>query len=291
MRYRLKAPLFIGIAAGWVGLSAAVYTHHWIFEIPKRIRYEPYSSIVCLLVILSYFFSLRSRTGKWIAIENLLIFMMGMVYPFFLGIGLLRNTNSWMTKIGYREIILLISCGITCTWSSLFLISRNYLQSIRQRIAHKPGHDPVMAAGGIIPAGGILEFKATFGSMMGLTILCILLGLGLIILGIRGQSFLMAAIGCVFLIVLLVVRFRFKVTISNQKISSTGFFTRHTIHLADITNSYWQSYACVEIRTQDDFIRINFKLYPRECMAAVLEILEGPETSESDESNFPSGNK
>jgi hypothetical protein len=213
----------------------------------------------------------------------MLLYSLGVIYPFCIAYFLLKNEKSDIATLGHWKMELLIACGIVIflTWS--FLRSKGVIKDTKRRIRPKHGHGPVETARRLVPSGGILEYKATFDDIVGLVILCTLVGLPLIAVGIltKPPSLIAAVLGCIVILIPFVVRLRCKVTVSSQQISSTGLFKTRTVNLADITAAYWIRYPVIEIQTQDDYVRINFKLFSLECLATVMEIVEGPDTTEN----------
>lgn len=87
------------------------------------------------------------------------------------------------------------------------------------------------------------------------------------------------------MVLLLVIRFRFKVVVDEKEIECTGFFTKQTIEFVDIVHSGWMykhGYSrdkfygsfVYEILSKNTCIRINFKLFPLDSMSKVIEMLE-----------------
>jgi hypothetical protein len=276
--YRIQFPGLIGIVAIWFGIASAMHTFHWIDPSFKIIRYEPYISIVCLIILLGNLLLLRPPSRRWTALRNCFLFSLGIVYPALMVMAVVKDKNSNIARFGHWKLDLLIICGIVLYSSWSYLRSKGVIRETKRYIRRKSGHDRVEMARRLVPSGGTLEYKATFDDIVGLVILCTLVGLPLIAMGIltKPPSQIAVVLGCIVILIPFAVRLRCKVTVSDGQIMSTGLFRTRTINLADITAAYWIRYPVVEIRTRDDRIRINFKFFSLECMRTVMDIIEGP---------------
>lgn len=129
------------------------------------------------------------------------------------------------------------------------------------------------------------EYRVTFRSMIGMAVVLSLTSLFLIWCGISYRKPFLFILGIFFLVLLLVIRFRFKVVVDEKEIECTGFFTKQTIEFVDIVHSGWMykhGYSrdkfygsfVYEILSKNTCIRINFKLFPLDSMSKVIEMLE-----------------
>lgn len=121
--------------------------------------------------------------------------------------------------------------------------------------------------------------------MAGLTFVLLFMALLCIGVGIQGHAFAMIATGLLLILLLLVIRLRFKVVIGNDAIIATGFFRTRRVRLANITAAQWMSeygyptsrfYGpfVYEIRSPEETLRINLKLFPIECMGTIVKMIE-----------------
>ena len=130
-----------------------------------------------------------------------------------------------------------------------------------------------------------MKYQATFKSMIGLTVILSFLGVMTMFLGISAKVPGMVVIGAVLFAVLATIRFRFKVTLDEQYLTSTGFLSTKRLRWSEITRVV-RSADCgypkdrfygpfvYEFRTATDSLKINFKLFPMECMTKILKRAE-----------------
>ena len=94
----------------------------------------------------------------------------------------------------------------------------------------------------------------------------------------------MILLGLLLLTLLVTIRIRFKVVLNDSEIISTGFFSTKRIAIDEITNGRWlvddgypkdRLYGpyVYEIQTATESMRINFKLFPLDCMQTVLKTI------------------
>ena len=130
-----------------------------------------------------------------------------------------------------------------------------------------------------------MEYKATFRSMAGLTCLLLFMALLCIGVGIQAQAVGMIIVGLLFILLLIVIRLRFNVVVNDDEISATGFFRTRRVRMSDIKSAKWISeygyptsrfYGpfVYEIQDAEETLRVNFKLFPIECMDTVVKMIE-----------------
>ncbi len=120
----------IGLAMGIMAVSggAAFYTLHWIYGTPIRNPRLPQFIIIGLVIQVSCaYVSYRSWLGKLVTLRNFIIYSMGLIFPFFVGVLLLRHFKFKITAIGPLDISILIVCGTLYYISYSFLKARNLL--------------------------------------------------------------------------------------------------------------------------------------------------------------------
>ncbi len=117
--------------------------------------------------------------------------------------------------------------------------------------------------------------------MIGLTVILTILSLLSLSNGFYGNAPGMVVLGVGFIILLLIIRFRFKVGFDEQKLSSTSFFSTKTLKWNEINkvvrmwdygypkNRLYGPYV-YEFQTSNDNLKINFKLFPIECGSEIL---------------------
>jgi hypothetical protein len=131
----------------------------------------------------------------------------------------------------------------------------------------------------------IMEYKATFKSMLGLTVILLLLSIMSLYTGIEFNNDLMMAIGVIILLLLMIIRVRFKVSFDENQLQSTGFFSTKTLRFKEITgivrmtdcgfpkNRFYGPHV-YEFKGLCNSLKINFKLFPIECMNNIQKIIE-----------------
>jgi hypothetical protein len=127
-----------------------------------------------------------------------------------------------------------------------------------------------------------MEFKATFKNMIGLAVLLSLLAVLSMFSGIYGNAPGMEVLGIVLALFLVIIRFRFKVYIDEQQLSSTGFVSTKTVRWSDINrvvrvadcgypkDRFYGPFV-YEFQTANDSLKINFKLFSIECMTEAMK--------------------
>jgi hypothetical protein len=127
-----------------------------------------------------------------------------------------------------------------------------------------------------------MEYRATFRSMAGLTVIFVPIAGLSIAAGIKANAPGLIAIGLLLIALLLAIRLRFKVVVNEDEIIATGFFRTRRVRLAELTGAKWMvDYGyprdrfygpfTYELQTPKETLRINFKLFPLACMSEVLE--------------------
>lgn len=126
------------------------------------------------------------------------------------------------------------------------------------------------------------EYNATFKNMRGLAVILILLSLLFVLIGLYGKSLGMVVIGIMFVLLLISIRLRFKVKFDEHSLSSTGFFSTKTLKWSEIRkvirvldygpakNRFYGPFV-YEFQSLHDNLKINFKLFPVECKAEILD--------------------
>jgi hypothetical protein len=131
-----------------------------------------------------------------------------------------------------------------------------------------------------------MEYRVTFKSMFGLTLLLSIFGFSFIAYTILYKKPSLIIPGVLLFVLLVVIRFRFKVVVDKKQVSYTGFFTTKVIMFSDIVHSGWMfehGYSrdrfygsfVYEILSKNTCIKINFRLFPIDTMSKVIETLEG----------------
>lgn len=127
-----------------------------------------------------------------------------------------------------------------------------------------------------------MKYQVTFKSMIGLTVGLSLIGIMTISLGILAKDPSFAMIGAVLLSVLATIRIRYKVTSDGEYLTSTDILSTKKLKWSEITqiirsvdcgypkNRFYGPFA-YEFRTTTDCLKINFKLFPLECMTEILK--------------------
>ena len=121
--------------------------------------------------------------------------------------------------------------------------------------------------------------------MLGLTIIISFLSVMLILNGIIGKAPTAIVLGITLFALFLVIRLRFKVNFNKEQISSTGFLTTKTLKWTEIQRVIRLSeckypknkfYGPFEYQFQGSSgnLKINFKLFPIECMENVFKNVE-----------------
>jgi len=165
---------------------------------------------------------------------------------------------------------------------SLLLIALSFVVLILPHFKVKFNSKPVNPE--FKPSHANIMFTATFKSMRGLMILFSVLGLIVIFFSFFTKSLLIIVYGIFPIVLLLIIKLRYKVTVNDNEITSTGFFQTKRINLSEITGSSWMHQKgypynrlyglyVYEFRTSDKKMRINFIYFPKECMKTILEIV------------------
>jgi hypothetical protein len=121
----------------------------------------------------------------------------------------------------------------------------------------------------------ISTYNATFGSMLGISIVITLLSALFITAGITGSSLVLVICGIALLIFLILIRARLKVVITPSSLEYTGIFSTKKILISDIeitkrvadtgyVASRFSGPFTYELRTSNEVVRINLKLFPVE---------------------------
>ncbi len=128
-----------------------------------------------------------------------------------------------------------------------------------------------------------MEYKVTFISMFGLTAVLLFISCLSVWLGVVSSEPFMTLIGVILFVYLLLLRIRLKIKIRNEIIEYTGLFETKSIRVCDIISAYWMEQKeasfngpfTYKILTTEERIKINFKLFPKNCMEDILRITEG----------------
>jgi hypothetical protein len=131
-----------------------------------------------------------------------------------------------------------------------------------------------------------MEYRVTFKSMFGFALVLSIFAISFIGNAILYKQPLLVVPGVLLLALLVVIRVRFKVVIEERQIEYTGFFATKVILFSDIVHSGWMfehGYSrdrlygsfVYEILSNNNRIKINFRLFPLDLMKKVLDILEG----------------
>jgi hypothetical protein len=91
--------------------------------------------------------------------------------------------------------------------------------------------------------------------------------------------------GFLLIVLLIVIRVRFKVVVDEKQIEYTGFFATKVILFSDIVHSGWMfehGYSrdkfygsfVYEILSKNNRIKINFRLFPLDLMTTLIQILK-----------------
>jgi len=117
--------------------------------------------------------------------------------------------------------------------------------------------------------------------MIGLTVILSLPGTMTIFIGVTENTPTMLLLGVTLFAVLATIRIRFKVTCDELYLTSTGLLFTKSLKWAEITkvvrmadcgypkNRFYGPFV-YEFRTVADSLKINFKLFPIECMTKIL---------------------
>jgi hypothetical protein len=130
-----------------------------------------------------------------------------------------------------------------------------------------------------------MEYRATFISMLGLTVILSFVGVLSLYAGVYGNSPAFVVVGVAAISLLIAIRIRFRVRFDGQQLSSSGFFSTKTVRWAEITSVVRMADAgypkdrfhgpyVYEFQTATDSLQINFKLFPLECMTEVMKRVE-----------------
>lgn len=119
----------VGMSAGILFLSAGamLYTLHWIYGTTIRNPRLPQLMVAGLVLQACCTYAYPSWVGKLKAFRNLLLYSMGMVFPFSLGCGLFILVTSKKITFGLLEVSILIACGVLYYLAYSFLKARNAL--------------------------------------------------------------------------------------------------------------------------------------------------------------------
>jgi hypothetical protein len=131
----------------------------------------------------------------------------------------------------------------------------------------------------------ISTYNATFGSMLGISIVIILLSALFFVVGIAGSSLFLVIFGIALLIFLILIRVRLKVVITPKSLEYTGLFSTRKILLSDIqvtkrvadtgyVASRFSGPFTYEFRTSSEVVRINLKLFPVELSHKLFKIVD-----------------
>jgi hypothetical protein len=131
----------------------------------------------------------------------------------------------------------------------------------------------------------ISTYNATFGSMLGISIVITLLSALFITAGITGSSLVLVICGIALLIFLILIRVRLKVVITPSSLEYTGIFSTKKILISDIeitkrvadtgyVASRFSGPFTYELRTSNEVVRINLKLFPVELSHKLFKIVD-----------------
>jgi len=270
---------FLAMGTALVAGGAATYTLHWKYGTPIRNPYWPQCSMVGLVCLMVSTFLFQTRYSRWIVLRNIVFATMGIMYPISMILFMLKNVLSRFITIGPQELTIFVASGMLINLTNSFLRSRDFPQVHKARIPIKqnPGHQPYNQT---ILHGSIdrtLLFRPTWKSLSRTMIFCLVLGIPLIIGGLWPHHDPVAVgLGCLFIIELLIIRFQFKVVITEHRISSTSFFSTHSLHLSEITGASWYD-GWIVLQSPEDSVWINSNRYPPECRESILSLLLGPD--------------
>jgi hypothetical protein len=129
-----------------------------------------------------------------------------------------------------------------------------------------------------------MKYNVTFKSMFSVA-LALSIAAGLSIgSGILYKRPLLVIPGILFLTLLFVIRFRFKIVVDETQIAYTGFFATQVIRFSDIIHAGWMfeygytrdrffGSLVYEILTKNNSIKISFRLFPMGPVSKVIEML------------------
>jgi hypothetical protein len=131
----------------------------------------------------------------------------------------------------------------------------------------------------------ISTYNATFGSMLGISIVITLLSALFITAGITGSSLVLVICGIALLIFLILIRVRLKVVITPSSLEYTGIFSTRKIRISDIqitkrvadtgyVASRFFGPFTYELRTSNEVVRINLKLFPVELSHKLFKMVD-----------------
>lgn len=131
----------------------------------------------------------------------------------------------------------------------------------------------------------ISTYNATFGSMLGISIVITLLSALFITTGITGSSLVLVICGIALLIFLILIRVRLKVVITPSSLEYTGILSTRKILISDIqiakrvagtgyVASRFSGPFTYEFRTSSEVVRINLKLFPVELSRKLFKIVD-----------------
>jgi hypothetical protein len=132
---------------------------------------------------------------------------------------------------------------------------------------------------------GKTQYNVTFKSMFGFALVLSIFAFSFIGSSILYKRPLLVVPGILLIVLLVIIRIRFKVVLDEKQIEYTGFFTKKAILFSDIVHSGWMfehgysrdrfygSFA-YEILSKNNRIKINFRLFPLDLMKKVLDTIE-----------------
>ena len=134
-------------------------------------------------------------------------------------------------------------------------------------------------------ANGRMEYRVTFKSMFGFALVLSIFAFLFIGGAILYGKPLFTIPGVLLIVLLVIIRSRFKVVVGDTQIEYTGFFTTKVILFSDIVHSGWMfehGYSrdrfygsfVYEILSKNNRIKINFRLFPLDLMKKVLDTIE-----------------
>jgi hypothetical protein len=137
----------------------------------------------------------------------------------------------------------------------------------------------------VSPGKGKMEYRVTFKSMFGFALVLSIFAIAFIGNAILYKQPLLVVPGIFLIALLVIIRIRFKVVLDEKQIEYTGFFATKVILFSDIVHSGWMfehgyskdrfygSFA-YEILSENNRIKINFRLFPLDLMTTLIQRLE-----------------
>ena len=131
----------------------------------------------------------------------------------------------------------------------------------------------------------ISTYHATFGSILGISIVIIFMSALMVVVGSIGSSYFLVICGIALLIFLALLRIRLKVVITPKSLAYTGLFSTKKILFSEIQTAkraadtgYVASRIygplTYELRTSSEIVRINLKLFPLELSSTLFGLVD-----------------